>query len=151
VLRFELDARMATIAPPSDVAILSAFELKGGIEGRLQLVIPYATIEPVKSRLASPHRLSQRADERFTAALVREAAQVSVEVRGVFGRTAVPFSRFLDLKAGDVLTLDSSETGTLPVLIEGREKLRGTPCVVGGSMALVLDGGWTPEPSPANP
>jgi flagellar motor switch protein FliM len=143
VLRFELDARMATIAPPSDVAIVSSFELKGGIEGRLQLVIPYATIEPVKARLASPHRLSQRADERFTAALVREATQVSVEIRGVFGRASVPFAHFLELKAGDVLTLDSSEAGTLPVLIEGREKLRGTPCVVGGSMALVVDGGLT--------
>jgi flagellar motor switch protein FliM len=143
VLRFELDARMATIAPPSDVAIVSAFELKGGIDGRLQLVVPYATVEPAKSLLASPRRLSQRADERFTAALAREATQVSVEVRGVFGRTSIPFSGFLELKEGDVLTLDSSETGTLPVLIGGREKLRGTPCVVGGSMALVVDGALT--------
>ena len=141
VLRFELDSRMATIAPPSDVAIVSAFELKGGIDGRLQLVIPYATVEPAKARLAAPRRLSQRADERFTAALVREATQVLVEVRGVFGRATIPFEGFLDLKAGDVLTLDSSETGTLPVLIGGREKLRGRPCVVGGSMALVLESG----------
>jgi flagellar motor switch protein FliM len=144
VLRFEMDARMATIAPPSDVAIVSAFEIKGGIEGRLQLVVPYATIEPVKAKLSAPHRLSQRADERFTAALAREAALVAVEVRGVFGRASIPFMRFLDLKEGDVLTLDSSEGGTLPVLIEGREKLRGTPCVVGGSMALVVENGLAP-------
>jgi flagellar motor switch protein FliM len=143
VLRFELDARMASIAPPSDVAIVSAFELKGGIDGRLQLVVPYATVEPAKALLASPRRLSQRADERFTAALAREATQVSVEVRGVFGRASLPFSGFLELKQGDVLTLDSSETGTLPVLIGGREKLRGTPCVVGGSMALVIAGPMT--------
>jgi flagellar motor switch protein FliM len=146
VLRFELDPRMATIAPPSDVGIVSAFELKGGIEGRLQLVIPYAAVEPAKARLASPRRLSQRADERFAEALAREVEQVAVQVKGVFGRTSIPFARFLELKEGDVLILDSNEIGTLPILIEGREKLRGTPSVAGGSMALVVEGGLTPVP-----
>jgi len=56
VLRFELDPRMATIAPPSDVGIVSGFELKGGIDGRLQLVIPYAAVESAKQRLSSPRR-----------------------------------------------------------------------------------------------
>jgi flagellar motor switch protein FliM len=143
VLRFELDARMATIAPPSDVAIVSAFELKGGIEGRLQLVIPYSTVEPAKNRLSQPRRLSQRADERFTDALAHEVSRVTVDVRGVFGRTSIPFARFLDLKEGDVLTLDSSENGTLPVLVEGREKLRATPSVSSGSMALIVVRGLT--------
>ena len=139
VLRFELDPRMATIAPPSDVGIVSAFELKGGIEGRLQLVIPYAAVEPAKTRLASPRRLSQRADERFAEALAHEVEQVAVEIRGIFGRTNVPLARFLELQEGDVLMLDSSEIGSLPVLVEGREKLRGTPSVAAGSLALVVE------------
>jgi len=139
VLRFELDPRMATIAPPSDVGIVSAFELKGGIEGRLQLVVPYAAVEPAKARLASPRRLSQRADERFAEALAHEVEQVAVEIRGVFGRTTIPFAGFLDLKVGDVLLLDSNETASLPILVHGREKLRGTPSVSGGSMALVVE------------
>jgi flagellar motor switch protein FliM len=144
VLRFELDPRMATIAPPSDVGIVSAFELKGGIEGRLQLVVPYAAVEPAKTRLASPRRLSQRADERFAEALAREVEQVAVEIRGIFGRTSIPFARFLDLQEGDVLLLDSNEVGTLPVLVEGREKLRGAPSVAAGSLALVVERALTP-------
>jgi len=146
VLRFELDPRMATIAPPSDVGIVSAFELKGGLEGRLQLVIPYAAVEPAKTRLASPRRLSQRADERFAEALAREVEQVAVEIRGIFGRTTVPFARFLELKQGDVLMLDSNEVGSLPVLVEGREKLRGTPSVSAGSLALVVERPLAPSP-----
>ena len=146
VLRFELDPRMATIAPPSDVGIVSAFELKGGIEGRLQLIIPYAAVEPAKTRLASPRRLSQRADERFAEALAGEIEQVAVEIRGIFGRTVVPFARFLELKQGDVLMLDSNEVGTLPVLVEGREKLRGTPSVAAGSLALVVERPLAPAP-----
>ena len=81
VLRFEQDPRMASIAPPTDVAIVSGFELKGGIEGRLQLVIPFSAVESAKQKLASPRRLSQRADERFAEALAREVEQVQVEIR----------------------------------------------------------------------
>jgi flagellar motor switch protein FliM len=139
VLRFELDPRMATIAPPTDVGIVSGFELKGGIEGRLQLVIPYAAVESAKQKLTSPRRLSQRADERFAEALSRELEQVSVELRALYGRTRIPFSRLLDLSPGDVLLLDSDEGKPVPVMVQGREKLRGSPSISGGSLALVLD------------
>ena len=139
VLRFELDPRMATIAPPTDVGIVSGFELKGGIEGRLQLVIPYAAVESAKQKLSSPRRLSQRADERFADALAREVEQVPVEVRGIFGRTRLPFARLLELAVGDLVLLDTDDGKPVPVLVQGREKLTGAPTVSGGSMALVVN------------
>jgi flagellar motor switch protein FliM len=139
VLRFELDPRMATIAPPTDVGIVSGFELKGGIEGRLQLVVPYAAVESAKQKLTSPRRLSQRADERFAEALTREIEQVSVELRALYGRARIPFAKLLELSEGDVLLLDSDEGKPLPVIVQGREKLRGTPSVSGGSLAVVVD------------
>ncbi len=37
------------------------------------------------------------------------------------------------------LLLDTDEGRPLPVVVQGREKLRGTPSVSGGSLALVLD------------
>lgn len=138
-LRFELDPRMAGIAPPTDVGIVSGFELKGGIEGRLQLVIPYASVEAAKQKLSSPRRLSQRADERFAVALSKEIEQVLVELRGVYGRARITFSRLLDLSPGDVLLLDTDEGKPIPVLVQGREKLRGAPSVSGGSLAFVVD------------
>jgi flagellar motor switch protein FliM len=139
VLRFELDPRMATIAPPSDVGIVSGFEMKGGIEGRLQLVIPYAAVESAKQKLASPRRLSQRADERFAQALAREVEQVTVEVRGIYGRARIPFAKLLDLAKGDVLLLDTDEGKPVPVVVQGREKMLGTPTISGGSLAVVIE------------
>ena len=56
-----------------------------------------------------------------------------------------PFARLLDLKEGDILLLDTAEEGTLPVTVQGRPKLRGTPAVVGGSMALVVEAAMAPE------
>lgn len=148
VLRFEVDPRMAAIAPPSDVGIVTVFEIKGGLEGRLQLVIPYSVVEPAKQRLSSPHRLSPRADERFAEALAREMALVKVEIMGILGRASLPFARLLELEAGDVLMLNSDEAGHLPIFVQGREKLRGTPSVSGGSLALVVERALAAAPPP---
>jgi flagellar motor switch protein FliM len=132
VLRFESDPRMASIAPASEVAIVSGFEISGGMSGRLQLVLPYAAIEPVRARLISPPRVSGASAGRFTESLAREVAQVEVQVRGVLGR---------------VLLLDAEEGAPLPIYVQGVPKLLGTPKVSGGSMALVVEGavGATPQ------
>jgi flagellar motor switch protein FliM len=145
-LRFELDPRMASIAPPSDVGIVSAFELTGGLEGRLQLVIPYAAVEPAKQRLAAPRRMSQRGDERAAAVMSRELEQVKVDVRGVLGQTRITFSRLLELSEGEVLLLDRDEAAPLPISVQGREKLLGTPLVSGGALAMKVERALVPIP-----
>jgi flagellar motor switch protein FliM len=152
VIRFELDPRMASIAPPTDVAIVSGFEFSGAVEGRLQLVVPYSAIEAAKDRLSAPRRLLQRADDRVASALAREIEQVKVDVRGVLGRTRIAFSRLLELSPGDVVLLDSDESKPIPITVQGRPKLRATPSVSGGALALVVEqalaAGATPGDGP---
>jgi len=145
-LRFELDPRMATIAPPSDVGILSGFELSGALEGRLQLVIPYAAVEPAKQRLSAPRQLSQRGDDRASLMMTRELEQVEVNLCGLLGRTRITLSRLLELEPGEVLLLDHDEASPLPLLVQGREKLIGFPTVSGGALALKVERGLLPLP-----
>ncbi len=139
VLRFETDLRMANISAPSEVAIVSNFDLSGGLEGRLQLVIPYPSVEPVKARLSAPSSVSQAADRRFASMLSRELEEVEVEVRGVLGETKFRLSQLMALKVGDVVILQSDETTPLPIYIQGRPKLAGSPRVSCGSMALTVE------------
>ena len=140
VLRFESDPRMAAIAPASDVAIVCPFEISGTVAGRLQLVFPYAAVEPAKKLLASPPRLGERGDgdARFSAAMARELEQVQVRVRVEIGRRTLNLSELIELEVGNLLTLSSSENMPLPVYVEGRCKGHGAPRVVNGSLAVGL-------------
>lgn len=147
VVRFEIDPRMANIAPPSDVVIASSFQVSSGIEGRLQLVIPFSAVEPAKARLSSPPRMNPGSDARFAAALQRELEQVKVEVRVLLGRTRLTFEKLLELDNGDVLSLTTDEDSPVQILIEGRRKLEGTPKVQHGSMAVELRQGLQPDPN----
>jgi len=152
VLRIEMDPRMAHIAPPSDVGIVASFELSGGIEGRLQLVVPYAAVEPAKGKLAAPRQLAQRGDGRIQELLVREVEQVEVDVRGLLGCATMPFAKILELQPGDLLLLDSDEGSPVPIFVEGRKKMLGRPSVFGGALALVVESPVRdlPPPLPAS-
>ena len=139
LLRFESDPRMAMIAAPSDLALLCGYELSGAASGRLQVIIPYATVEPVKKALSSPPRQSGSVDERMSALLAREVQQVEVELKAEIGRARLPFSQLLELAVGDLITLDQNESSPIPIYVEGKKKLTGWPRVSSGSMAVVIE------------
>jgi len=138
VLRFESDPRMAIIATPSDVAILCSFEVTGALDGKLVLAIPYSAVEPAKKRLTSPPRLGGQRDARFSQALAREIEAVEVELRVEIGHRSLNVGDLMELKPGDVITLNTSEGSPLPVYVQGRLKMTASPRVVGGGMAVEI-------------
>jgi flagellar motor switch protein FliM len=154
ILRNESDPRMAMICAPNDLTILCAYEITGVATGRMQLAIPYATVEPVKKSLISPPRQGRQIDSRFANAWAKDLHNVKVGVRVEIGRAKMTFAKLLELKVGDLLMLDGSESSPLPIYVQGRRKLTGLPRVVGGSMAVVLEHGLRPvaglEPAAGN-
>lgn len=146
LIRFESDPRLAIIGPPNEAAILTTFEVTGAMTGRIQLVVPFATVEPVKKSLSSPPRVDGGSDSRFAARLADEIEAVPVELAALLGRTVLTVRRVLDLEVGHVITLDTDEGSPVPLLVEGRQKLEGQPRVVGGSHAIVLDHGLADQP-----
>ncbi len=139
VVRFESDPRLATIAPPNDVAVLSTFEISGAIAGRLQLAIPYASVETAKKLLTSPPRMNYGGDAKFAANFAREIEQVTVGMRAVLGHVQLTLERLLSLEVGDVIGLDTAEAQPLNVYVEGRAKLTGSVKVAGGNLAMVVE------------
>jgi len=136
VLRFESDPRMAVIATPSDVAVLCTFEVTGALDGKLLLAIPYSAVEPAKKALTSPPRLGGQRDAKFSQALGREIEAVEVELRVEIGRRSLSLGELVEMKVGDVITLNTNEGSPLPVFVQGRQKMTASPRVVGGGMAI---------------
>ncbi|HET6150535.1 MAG TPA: FliM/FliN family flagellar motor switch protein [Polyangia bacterium] len=144
IVRNESDPRMAMICGPNDLTILCAYEITGVANGRIQLAIPYATVEPVKKSLISPPRQGKQTDARFVNAWARDLHNVKVDMRVEIGRAKMTFAKLLELKVGDLMMLDGSESSPLPIYVQGRPKMTGLPRVVGGSMAVVVEQGLRP-------
>ena len=126
---------MAVLGPANEIAVLCTLVVSGAISGQIQLVIPYAALEPAKTKLASPPR-PIRSDRRFAEAWTNELEQVPVEVRGTLGHAHLTLQKLLEIEVGDVLNLDTDESGPLPAYVQGRLKFQVEPHVQNGGYAL---------------
>ena len=131
--RLETNPRFAAIARPANAAIL--VKLRIDMEdrgGRIELVLPYATLEPIRKML-----LQQFMGEKFgrdniwEGHLATEIWGTQVEVRAVLDEHAVPLSQVLNLEVGQTLMLNATpeslvevRCGTIP-LTRGRMGRRG--------------------------
>jgi len=139
VLRFETDPRMAHIAPPTEMTIVSTFEFHDGLAGKIHVAIPFTAVESEKKALSSAPKVATGIDERFSQAMAEQLEDVRVELRAVLGRSTLRLSKLLELEVGDVLSLNTDENSSLDILVEGRPKLCGSPKVSGSNLAVVVE------------
>ncbi|HEY8567101.1 MAG TPA: flagellar motor switch protein FliM [Beijerinckiaceae bacterium] len=107
--RIETNPRFATITRPANAAIL--IELKLDMEGRggqLQILLPFATIEPIRDLLLQSflgEKLGR--DPVWEGHLATEVWQADVSIEAVLHEMRVPLKRVLALEVGDTLMFDS--------------------------------------------
>jgi flagellar motor switch protein FliM len=107
--RIETNPRFAAITRPANAAIL--IDLRVDMEGRggnLQILLPYATIEPIRDLLLQSfmgEKLGR--DPVWEGHFSTEIWQASVAVEAVLHETRLPLKSVLSLQVGDTLMFDA--------------------------------------------
>jgi flagellar motor switch protein FliM len=107
--RMETNPRFATITRPANAAIL--IDLRLDMEGRgglLQILLPYATIEPIRELLLQSfmgEKLGR--DPVWEEPLATEIWQADMSVEVVLHEMRLPLKRVLSLEVGDTLMFDA--------------------------------------------
>jgi flagellar motor switch protein FliM len=126
--RVETNPRFASITRPANAAILIALAIDlEGRGGRVELLLPYATIEPIRELLLQSYMGEKLGrDHIWEGHLASEIWQSRLDVTAVLHQTEMPLNRVLDLKVGDTLLFDvrgdpmvSIRCGDMPIS-EGR-------------------------------
>ncbi|ACL59580.1 flagellar motor switch protein FliM [Methylobacterium nodulans] len=110
--RIESNPRFATITRPANAAIL--IDLKLDMEGRgglLQILFPYATIEPIRDLLLQSfmgEKLGR--DHVWEGHLATEIWQADLAVEAVLHEMTLPLRRVLSLEVGDTIMFDAKPT-----------------------------------------
>ncbi|MGI4955343.1 MAG: flagellar motor switch protein FliM [Janthinobacterium lividum] len=113
--RLEVNPRFATISRLSNAAVL--VRLRVDMEdrgGRLELLLPYATLEPVRELL-----LQQFMGERFgrdriwETHLAEELWETEVKLEAVLDEQVLPLSRVMNLAIGDNIVLSARPGATV--------------------------------------
>ena len=142
-VRTEVNPQFVGIVPPTDVVIASTFDVElENANGTITLVIPYATIEPIKQKLSTGFQVeSDQTDKRlwhssFSEALLKTDMDIKVDL----GYTSINLQDLTELKVGDVIPLAQDANGELFVQVEGVPKFKGYYGINHGTVAMQITG-----------
>ncbi|NUM57200.1 MAG: flagellar motor switch protein FliM [Bdellovibrionaceae bacterium] len=127
-VRTEVNPQFVGIVPPTDVVIASTFDVElENATGTISMVIPYATIEPIKQKLSTGFQVeSDQTDKKLWTAIIKEQLMdTDLEVKINLGETQILLEDLMGLKIGDVIPLTQDATGELDVQIENVKKFKG--------------------------
>lgn len=115
--RIETNPRFATITRPANAAILISLKLDmDGRGGLLQILFPYATIEPIRELLMQSfmgEKLGR--DHTWESHLATEIWQADSTMEAVLHEMMLPLKKVMSLKVGDTLMFDTKPTDLISV------------------------------------
>jgi flagellar motor switch protein FliM len=137
-LQSESNPQFAQILAPTEpvVTLCSHIELEGG-GGALQVVMPYAMLEPLRELLEGMTAERVEKDERWQGQLREEVEDAEVELRTLLGHSSVTLADLLNLKPGDVLPCDFS--GRVTLLADDVPLFRGSFGLSRGQQAIKVE------------
>ncbi len=139
--RIETNPRFAAIARPANAAIL--VKLRIDMEdrgGRVELLLPYATIEPIRKML-----LQQFMGEKFgrdniwESHLATELWSTAMEVHAVLDEQEVPLRRIMELEVGDTLVLNATSDSLVELRCGEVSLTKGRMGKIGHAVALRVE------------
>ena len=140
-VRSEVNPQFATIVPPTDLVIVSKFELElEQSSGTISLCMPYAMIEPIRNKLAAGFQsdaleVDHTWRKRLKSIIMSSAIEIVVEL----GKAEITAERLINLKAGDIIQLDKDAEQSLIGYAQGIPKLEGYAGVQRGYQALQIE------------
>ena len=123
-LRTEINPQFVGVVPPSDVIIVTTFEVEfESASGTIMVVVPYSTIEPIKQKLSSSFQTdNEMADSIWTSSLNKHIRSATSNISVKLGESEISVGELVNLEIGDVIPLSQEVSGEVSLEIEGKEK-----------------------------
>lgn len=140
LIRSEINPQFAAIVPPSDVVIVINFEVElDSSIGSMTICIPYATIEPIRSKLHASFQTERlEIDHAWVGRLKERLLETPVELKVRMGNTQITGNQLLRLKIGDILVLDTDVEDLLECTVAGVTKYWGIAGTVKSNKAYQI-------------
>jgi flagellar motor switch protein FliM len=140
--RLETNPRFATIARPANAAIVARLRVDMDDRGgRMELLIPYATMEPVRELLLQMFMGEKFGrDTIWESHLATELWYTEVPVQAVLDEITLPLGEIMNWKIGSQIVLDAQPNSTVQVRCGEFSMFTGRMGRRGQSMAVKIDG-----------
>jgi len=140
--RTEINPQFVAVVPPSDVVIATTFDVElEKVSGTIKIVIPYATLEPIKSKLSVGFQSEQlEIDYIWIHRIKEQIMQTTANILVKLGEADITANDLANLEVGDIIQLNHDASNPLDILVEGVPKFKCAPGVLKGQRAVkVID------------
>ncbi len=149
--RLETNPRFATIGRPSNAGIIARLRIdmedRGG---NLELMLPYATLEPVRDLLLQMFMGEKFGrDSIWETHLATELWQTDITIQAVLDQQQVPLNDILNLKVGSHLPLNAAPDAPITLLCGDQPMFTGKMGRKGGFVAVRIEEKISPEKTKA--
>ncbi|GEO81797.1 flagellar motor switch protein FliM [Pararhodospirillum oryzae] len=139
--RLETNPRFATISRPSNAAIVA--KLRIDMEdrgGRLDMLIPYATLEPVRELLLQMFMGEKFGrDSIWETHLAEEMWSTEVEMEAILDEINMPLNRILNLRVGSQIMFNATPDSTVQLRCGDVPMFEGKMGRKGQNIAIRVD------------
>jgi len=141
ILQVEDNPRLLRILPADEMVILASYELFVGQQrGMLRFCWPCKVIERISDQILAEE----------PSPIHRPAASSLAEIRVTLAQTQITAAEVADLRAGDIIAMETPIDSPVTVSIAGGDRFFGKPGVYRGRKAVRLTQSVEPSP-PATP
>lgn len=140
-VRTEVNPQFVGIVPPTDIVIATTFDVELEIaNGTVTVVLPYATIEPIKQKLMSGFQVeSDQAEKKIWSQIIqKQLFDAQVDIRVDLGESHLQLGDIMNLKVGDVIPLNQDASGELDIHVEDVALFKGFYGTHHGSVATKI-------------
>lgn len=136
--RTEINPQFVAVVPPSDVVIATTFDVElEKVSGTIKIVIPYSTLEPIKSKLSVGFQSEQlEVDFIWINRVKEQIMQTTANLTVKLGEAQIQVRDLMNLEVGDIIQLNADATMPLSVMVEGIPKFKGIPGLLRGNRAI---------------
>ncbi|MCE9584075.1 MAG: flagellar motor switch protein FliM [Planctomycetes bacterium] len=128
--------------PPNELVVVASFSVRvGEAAGRMNLCLPYVTIEPLVADVEAHSWYPAATSATAAPPAVRgPLSQASIRISSVLAETTMTLRELLNLEKGDLIETGRPGAGTVTLLIEGKPKFAGRPATYRNRWAVEITG-----------
>lgn len=138
--RIETNSQFAQIISPTEMIAIVTININiGGVEGLMNVCLPYMTLEDVMDKLNTKYWFStmQAKDEQTYADVIETAINKAlIPVSAELGRSSITVMDFVNLQPGDIIKLDRKVDEELDVYVGNIIKFKALPGLFSDNFAV---------------
>lgn len=139
-VRSEVNPQFAQIVQPIEIVVVINFNIEiESFSGSFSLCLPYSTLEPIKDKLYAGFQAEQLEVDKLWVGRLRDMLGLTgMKLVAELGKSQLRIKELANLKAGDVLLLDTDTDDDLKLNVEGVTKFMGRPGMFNNRPALKI-------------